>query len=84
MSDLDHGSTLDIGSLLDEIRAKSKRRESENFKQSSYAGLRHRTSPRKYRDCEYVRQGRNAVRKLTLVEIARLQAHVDRVRRERE
>jgi hypothetical protein len=80
MSDAPHGSTTDVLALIDEIRSKSKRRDSDRFKHSEYVGLRSVGNRRKYRDsgCEFVRQGRNVVRKLSAREVAEFRAAVQR------
>lgn len=76
MSDAVLGFTGNVAALVDEIVAKRKPR-GEKFRNSSYPGLRHKTSARKYRDCAYVMQGFGRVRLLTAEEVEQFRAHVD-------
>lgn len=77
MRDAVQGSTLNVAALVEEIVAKRKPR-GEQFRQSSYPGLRHRTSAHKYRNAEYVQQGFGRVRKLMASEMLEFQAAVQR------
>jgi hypothetical protein len=77
MSDEQHSFTKNLEALVDEIQSQSKRRPSEDFRPSHYAGLV-RNRRRKYVGCEHV----GVVRKLTAAEIADLHRHIGRLKGE--